>query len=202
MNTVTTNADVRKNLKRLFRLEAALTVEREKAAVKKAAIDAKYAEIASPMEEEIASIKSQLEEYHREIIASNPEKKTLSFDEAVLRLEKASPVTERNDATIIEFCEHNNLPFVKLKKSLDWQGMKKQCVFDEEKGTVQIRSPKTLRMIKVRGVIVTKKDYNFSIQFTTTPAQVKPLPPKKCATLTATGKTSPDSNTIPTGKGA
>lgn len=67
-----------------------------------------------------------LQNYHREILAQDPHRRTISLPAGTIQFRRQQPEYERDEHALVAWLEANNLlDFVKIEKHADWANFKK-----------------------------------------------------------------------------
>lgn len=82
-----------------------------------------------PLKDEQEHLESLLRGYAEKIL-KNKEKHSISLPSGRFGFRKQPPKIEKDDAALLDYCDHYQTDFIKVKKSVDWAGLKKSCTLD------------------------------------------------------------------------
>lgn len=63
----------------------------------------------------------------------NSKRKSVSLPSGKFGFRKGQPKIEHQDDVLLQYAKEANPKYVKVKESLDWSGLKKACVIDQDK---------------------------------------------------------------------
>ncbi len=84
-------------------------------------------------------------------------KRSISLPSGRFGFRKQPPKIEKDDAALLNYCDHYQSEFIKVKKSVDWAGLKKSCTLD---GNHYVTKDGEV----LPGVTVTEQDPKFMVE--------------------------------------
>lgn len=126
------DADADSALHKIQRLNRGIEWARKLAEQQKQKIDAWLEQQIANRQEAIASQENLLRLYAEDRL-KNSKRKSVSLPSGKFGFRKQPPKITHNDTVLLAFAKETAPQFVKVKESVDWAGLKKTCVIDQDK---------------------------------------------------------------------
>lgn len=126
------DADADSALHKIQRLNRGIEWARKLAEDQKKKIDAWLEQQIANRQEAITSQQNLLKLYAEDRL-KNSKRKSVSLPSGKFGYRKQPPKITHDDTILLAFAKEVAPQFVKVKESLDWAGLKKSCVIDQDK---------------------------------------------------------------------
>ena len=130
--------------------------KKKDAAAWHAKVDKWLEAIITSIDEANKSDENMLKTYAEDRL-KNSKRKSVSLPSGKFGFRKQPPKIEKDDATLLDYCDHYQSEFIKVKKTVDWAGLKKSCTLD---GNHYVTKDGEV----LPGVTVTEQDPKFTVE--------------------------------------
>lgn len=130
--------------------------KKKDAAAWHAKVDKWLEAIITSIDEANKSDENMLKTYAEDRL-KNSKRKSVSLPSGKFGFRKQPPKIEKDDAALLDYCDHYQSEFIKVKKTVDWTGLKKSCTLD---GNHYVTKDGEV----LPGVTVTEQDPKFTVE--------------------------------------
>lgn len=130
--------------------------KKKDAAAWHAKVDKWLEAIITSIDEANKSDENMLKTYAEDRL-KNSKRKSVSLPSGKFGFRKQPPKIEKDDAALLDYCDHYQSEFIKVKKTVDWAGLKKSCTLD---GNHYVTKDGEV----LPGVTVTEQDPKFTVE--------------------------------------
>ena len=130
--------------------------KKKDAAAWHAKVDKWLEAIITSIDEANESDENMLKTYAEDRL-KNSKRKSVSLPSGKFGFRKQPPKIEKDDAALLDYCDHYQSEFIKVKKTVDWAGLKKSCTLD---GNHYVTKDGEV----LPGVTVTEQDPKFTVE--------------------------------------
>lgn len=130
--------------------------KKKDAAAWHAKVDKWIEAIITSIDEANKSDENMLKTYAEDRL-KNSKRKSVSLPSGKFGFRKQPPKIEKDDAALLDYCDHYQSEFIKVKKTVDWAGLKKSCTLD---GNHYVTKDGEV----LPGVTVTEQDPKFTVE--------------------------------------